>query len=258
MGSGESDSGTRFAVTTAHPDALVAWGGAQHAVAGDWQSLVAAFLSSPEGRALSQFVQARADAGACIYPPQPFRMLALTPLSSVKVVIVGQDPYHGPGQAEGLAFSVPDGVRVPPSLRNIHKELQRDLGLPAPLGGSLLHWAQQGVLLLNTCLTVEGGAPASHAKRGWETLTSRLLGACNAEPGGRVFMLWGAHAQAFRTAIDESRHLVLTANHPSPLSASRGPKPFLGCGHFTAANQWLSEQGRTKIDWIAKSQKTVA
>lgn len=240
------------------PGASVVWAGARHSLCPDWQALVASFLASAEGHALSQFVQSRVDAGATVYPPQPFRMLALTPLSAVKVVILGQDPYHGPGQAEGLAFSVPNGVRVPPSLRNIHKELQRDLGLSATQGGSLTHWAQQGVLLLNTCLTVEDGAPASHAKRGWETLTTRLLAACNAQPGGRVFMLWGAHAQALRPTVDESRHLVLTANHPSPLSASRGPKPFLGCGHFSMANEWLSPQGHTKIDWIAKSQKTVA
>lgn len=240
------------------PGAVVAWAGRNHPVAQDWHRMLSDFFASPTGAALTAFIQARRAAGACIYPPEPFRMLALTPLASVKVVILGQDPYHGPDQAEGLAFSVPDGVRVPPSLRNIHKELRRDLGEGGALGGSLRHWADQGVLLLNTCLTVESGQPASHAAQGWEVLTSQMVQACNAKPGRWVFMLWGAHAQAFKAGIDGARHLVLTANHPSPLSASRGSHPFLGCGHFSRANRWLCDQGVEKIDWVAKAAETMA
>jgi uracil-DNA glycosylase len=238
--------------------ASVNWMGRRCAVAPDWLPVVEPFLTSAQGVALSSFLAERQSKGACIYPPQPFRMLALTPLASVKVVILGQDPYHGPGQAEGLAFSVPDGIRIPPSLRNIYQELQRDLGVAVEGGGSLRHWAQQGVLLLNTCLTVEQGQPASHARRGWEVLTTALLQACDAQEGHRVFMLWGAHAQSFRPLVDESRHLVLTANHPSPLSARRGATPFIGCGHFSASSRWLETQGVEKIEWIAKSKKTMA
>ncbi len=194
-----------------------------------------------------------------VYPPTPFRALELTPLDSVKVVILGQDPYHGPGQAHGLAFSVPPGVRVPPSLRNIQKEIVRDKSLaaaPVEMGlavqdGSLERWAQQGVLLLNTCLTVEDGLPASHAKRGWEVLTDNILQAVSRRQSGVVFMLWGAHAQAKRPVLEvaSKRHLVLAANHPSPLSALRPPQPFIGCGHFGAANRHLLENGLAPIRW---------
>jgi uracil-DNA glycosylase len=175
--------------------------------------------------------------------------LELTPLEAVRVVILGQDPYHGPGQAEGLAFSVAPGVRPPPSLRNIFKELQRDLGLPPPTSGSLVRWAEQGVLLLNTCLTVEQAAPASHAGQGWEVLTDDLIKACSADLNPKVFLLWGAHAQRKASLIDGGRHLVLSANHPSPLSASRAPAPFIGCGHFREANGWLQSQGVAGILW---------
>ena len=205
------------------------------------------------------FVQNRLDDGATVYPPAPFRALEITPLDSVKVVILGQDPYHGPGQAQGLAFSVPPGMRVPPSLRNIQKEIARDktlasstgqIGLPAS-GGSLEHWARQGVLLLNTCLTVEDGLPASHAKRGWEVLTDNILQAVSRQQVGVIFMLWGAHAQAKRPLLEVTsrRHLVLTANHPSPLSALRPPQPFIGCGHFGLANRHFLENGKTPIAW---------
>ena len=227
-------------------------------VAAEWQPLVAHFFASVEGLALTQRLASRLALGAVVYPPQPLRMLQLTPLSDVRVVIVGQDPYHGPGQAEGLAFSVADGVRVPPSLRNMHKELVRDVGGALPSHGSLVDWAQQGVLLLNTCLTVEEGQPASHARLGWAQLASQLLAACNAHTGGVVFMLWGAHAQSLRGLVDERRHLVLTANHPSPLSALRPPLPFIGCGHFSQANRWLASQGRKEIDWLVAGHKTVA
>ena len=202
-----------------------------------------------------------------MYPPQPFRALALTSLADVKVVILGQDPYHGPGQAEGLAFSVAPGIKPPPSLRNIFKEIDRErsLGhLPPPVGaltpgdGSLVRWAQQGVLLLNTCLTVEQGQPASHAQRGWEALTDAIVKAVALKEEPVVFVLWGAQAQAkqglIRLANELGRglkqtHHVLTANHPSPLSALRPPVPFLGCGHFGQANEFLKKHGTQLIAW---------
>ena len=215
-------------------------------VAPGWQPLVDEFFGGPVGQKLRAFLQSRIDAGASIFPPRPLRALELTPPEAVRVVILGQDPYHGRGQGEGLAFSVAPGVRVPPSLRNIFKEIQRDLAIaPPPMpqpGGSLVAWAQQGVLLLNACLTVEEAQPASHARQGWELLTDALLShiAQGAQPV--VFMLWGAHAQAKRALITaDSGHLVLCANHPSPLSALRGPLPFIGCGHFGQAQRFLSE-----------------
>jgi uracil-DNA glycosylase len=215
---------------------------AQWPVAPGWQPLVSAFFQSEQGAGLLHFLSDRLQAGACIFPPQPLRALLLTPPQAVRVVILGQDPYHRRGQAEGLAFSVAPGVPLPPSLRNIFKELQRDLGTPLPglprPGGSLVHWAEQGTLLLNTCLTVEEGQPASHARRGWEVLTDTVIGHLSVHADAAVFMLWGAHAQSKRALIDESRHLVLTANHPSPLSARRPPIPFIGCGHFSQAKAW--------------------
>lgn len=206
-------------------------------VAPGWQPQVDGFFASPRGQALLDFLQQRLQAGAAIFPPQPLRALQLTPPDKVRVVILGQDPYHGPGQAEGLAFSVPVGVRPPPSLRNIFVEQQRDLGLPIPSHGHLAAWAGQGVLLLNTVLTVEDGQPASHARRGWEALTDALIGAAAAQPRRIAFLLWGAHAQAKAALIEArapGRHLLLQANHPSPLSARRPPVPFIGCGHFSA------------------------
>ncbi len=224
-------------------------------IASDWRDSVEDFLASATGHALKEFLHARAVAGAAIYPPRPFRALELTPLTATRVLIVGQDPYHGPGQAEGLAFSVPEGVRLPPSLRNIFRELQRDLGLAPPASGSLVPWARQGVLLLNAVLTVEEGAAAAHARRGWEQLTDTLIAATASDPAPKVFMLWGAYAQVKRPLIEQSGdHLVLTANHPSPLSASRGPAPFIGCGHFSAANAWLRERGSAAIDWCLRPE----
>jgi len=202
----------------------------------DWLPALQPWRQSAAGRALMAHVEMRRLAGIAIYPADPFKALALTPLERVRVVILGQDPYHGPGQAEGLAFSVPVGVRVPPSLRNIFVELQRDLGLPLPR--HLAGWACQGVLLLNTSLTVEDGQPGSHAKRGWEALTDALITAVAGQPRAIVFMLWGAHAQAKAALIEAAgggRHTVLKANHPSPLSARRPPLPFIGCGHFRSA-----------------------
>jgi uracil-DNA glycosylase len=212
-----------------------------------WQSLVDVFFEGQTGQGLLQFLQQRLDAGAVVFPPQPLRALELTPPESVRVVILGQDPYHGRGQAEGLAFSVAPGVAFPPSLRNIFKELQRDLGTPPPTfpqpGGSLVKWAQKGVLLLNTCLTVEEGQPASHSGKGWEVLTDAVIRQVSQEAQPAVFMLWGAHAQSKRALIDASRHLVLTANHPSPLSALRPPAPYIGCGHFSQARAWREQHG---------------
>jgi uracil-DNA glycosylase len=213
-------------------------------VADDWQALVEGFWLSQAGQQLHSFLLQRQKDGATIYPPQPLRALQLTPLASVKVVILGQDPYHGPGQGQGLAFSVAQGVKIPPSLRNIFKERQRDLGLPAPAHGSLQHWAEQGVLLLNTTLTVEDAQPASHAKKGWEVLTDRLIQTCARQVSPIVFMLWGGHAQAKQALIaahnQDQRHLVLSANHPSPLSALRPPAPFMGCAHFSTARTWVA------------------
>jgi uracil-DNA glycosylase len=204
--------------------------------------LVDDFFQSAPGAGLLDFLQRRIEAGATIFPPQPLRALELTPPDAVRVVILGQDPYHGRGQAEGLAFSVAPGVRLPPSLRNIFKELQRDLGTPFPSfpqpGGSLVQWSRQGVLLLNTCLTVEEAQPASHSGKGWEALTDAVIRRVSRDAQPTVFMLWGAHAHGKRALIDASRHLVLTANHPSPLSALRPPHPFIGCGHFSQARDW--------------------
>ncbi|MBA4263034.1 MAG: uracil-DNA glycosylase [Comamonadaceae bacterium] len=204
---------------------------------------------SARGQTLRAFLRQRLEQGAVVYPPQPLRALALTPQAGVRVVILGQDPYHGPGQAEGLAFSVAPGVKTPPSLRNLFKELHRDLGLPVPGSGSLVRWARQGVLLLNTCLTVEEGRAASHAGQGWESLTDAVIRRCSDAGPPKVFLLWGAHAQKKTALIDGQRHQVLCANHPSPLSASRGPVPFLGCGHLGAANRWLASQGLPQVAW---------
>ena len=188
---------------------------------------------------------------ARIYPPQPLRALALTPLEETRVVILGQDPYHGPGQAHGLAFSVPDGVRPPPSLRNIFLELRSDLGGQTPGSGNLERWARQGVLLLNAVLTVEDGRPGSHAGRGWEQLTDALIEALSRDSAPKAFLLWGAQAQAKQPLIDAagSGHLILAANHPSPLSARRPPVPFFGCRHFSRANAFLDKYGRGTVDW---------
>ncbi len=234
-------------------DFLKSWPPDLRALDAGWAPLVHDFLVSQVGQTLSgRLVNALAE-GQTIYPPEPFRALALTPLSQVRVVILGQDPYHGPGQAEGLAFSVAPGVRPPPSLRNIFKELQRSLGLAVPTQGSLVHWAEQGVLLLNTCLTVESGQPASHARWGWEVLTDALVTAVAESPQPVVFMLWGAHAQAKKHLIEvaarQTRHLILQANHPSPLSAMRPPRPFIGCNHFAQAVEFWTQSGEKPIKW---------
>ena len=214
-------------------------------VAPGWRGLTDGFFASITGQSLLAFLHQRLADNAVMFPPQPLRALALTPPEQVRVVILGQDPYHGRGQAEGLAFSVAPGTAVPPSLRNIFKELQRDLGTPPPKfpvpGGSLVKWATHGVLLLNTCLTVEEGLPASHAKYGWEVLTDAVIQQVSDGAQPVVFMLWGAHAQSKRALIDADRHKVLIANHPSPLSALRPPLPFIGCGHFSEARAWRDQ-----------------
>lgn len=246
---------------SSEPNRLASWQPGNWPVAAGWDEAVAEFLSSAAGQALAKSVQARLDAGAVIYPPTPFKALALTPLDQVRVVILGQDPYHGAGQAQGLAFSVAPGIKIPPSLRNIFKEIQRESGklsvIQAENGdksGSLVKWAEQGVLLLNTCLTVEDGLPASHAKLGWEGLTDTLISLVVKHNKKVVFMLWGAHAQAKQALIRaedllENEHLVLCANHPSPLSAMRPPAPFMGCGHFGSANTFLANHGISPINW---------
>ena len=220
----------------------------------DWAPLVQAWRASADGQALLRFVVERQAAGAVIYPAQVLQAIELTPRARVRLVILGQDPYHGAGQAEGLAFSVPVGIKSPPSLRNILDEISRSLGVTRPPSGHLGGWARQGVLLLNTVLTVEDASPAAHAKRGWESLTDALIQATASDAGARVYLLWGAHAQAKAPLIDAAgggRHLVLLANHPSPLSARRPPAPFIGCGHFQAVQAFLTAQGTPLIDWSA-------
>ena len=232
---------------------LTDWPPALEGLLPGWREVVEDFLTSDVGQALSARIEQALSSGAVVYPPEPFRALALTALAEVRVVILGQDPYHGPGQAEGLAFSVAQGVKLPPSLRNIFKELQRSLAVPVPVDGSLVRWARQGVLLLNTSLTVEDGQAASHARWGWEVLTDRLIALVASRAQPTVFMLWGAHAQAKRPLIEaaapDGRHRVLQANHPSPLSALRPPMPFLGCDHFAQADAWLLAQGQKTIAW---------
>ncbi len=218
----------------------------------DWAPLVRAWAASGPGLALLDFIAGRQATGAVIYPAEVLRALHLTPRQQVRVLILGQDPYHGDGQAEGLAFSVPPGVKPPPSLRNVLDEISRSLAVPHPAGGHLGGWARQGVLLLNASLTVEQGRPASHAGQGWEALTDAVIQATASDPGGKAYLLWGAHAQAkapLILAAGQGRHLVLQANHPSPLSARRPPLPFVGCGHFLAVQRYLQGQGSPAIDW---------
>ena len=217
-----------------------------------WQALWGAFAHSDAGRAVNDFLAQRLAAGAVIYPSDPLRALRLTPLSTVRVLILGQDPYHGPGQAEGLAFSVAPGIKIPPSLRNIVHEVRRDVGLGAPANGSLTAWAQRGVLLINTSWTVEQGQAGSHTDIGWGALTDEIIKVVATTSPACVYMLWGAHAQSKADWIEATagpsgqQSLILRANHPSPLSARRGPKPFVGCGHFSMAQSWLRQRN---MDW---------
>jgi uracil-DNA glycosylase len=239
----------QFELLESQSDQLQSANPADWPVAPGWRDLVERFFLASDGVLLLEFLSKRLSMGAVVFPPAPLRALELTPLEAVRVVILGQDPYHGRGQAEGLAFSVAPGVPLPPSLRNVFKEMQRDLGrepppFPSP-GGSLVQWARDGVLLLNTCLTVEEGQPASHAGRGWEVLTDAVIRAVSDQAKPVAFLLWGAHAQSKRALIDETRHLVLAANHPSPLSALRPPVPFIGCGHFGQCRKWIEDNGLT-------------
>ena len=221
------------------------------AVPTSWRAALEPVLSTPEARRLGGFLSTEEAAGKHIYPPRGERLaaLALTPLDSVKVVILGQDPYHGAGQAHGLAFSVREGVRVPPSLVNIYKELQADLGIPPASHGNLSSWARQGVLLLNNALTVEEARAGSHQKMGWEAITDACVAAVAARAEPCVFLLWGSHAQKKAARVPglmDGRHLVLQSPHPSPLSAYAG---FFGSRPFSQANAFLEARGRGAIDW---------
>jgi uracil-DNA glycosylase len=213
-----------------------------------WRTPLAGEFAAPYMAALKSFLLAEKAAGKAIFPKgsEWFRALDLTPLDQVRVVILGQDPYHGPGQAHGLAFSVQPGIRVPPSLVNIYKELHSDLGIPPARHGCLEHWARQGVLLLNSSLTVEQGLAASHQGRGWERFTDAVIRLVATRDAPCAFLLWGAHAQKKAGFVDPARHLVLKAAHPSPLSAHNG---FLGCRHFSQVNAWLAAQGAAPVDW---------
>ena len=220
-----------------------------------WLEHLDAEFEQPYMKQLKSYLQARKTEGKTIYPAgsQYFAALNTTPLEKVKVVILGQDPYHGPNQAHGLSFSVPVGERIPPSLLNIYKELKDDLNIPLASHGHLKHWAEQGVLLLNSVLTVEAGNAGAHQGKGWEQFTDAIIGTINREREGVVFMLWGSYAQKKGANIDSSKHLVLQAPHPSPLSAHRG---FLGCKHFSKANTYLQGYGVSPIDWQLPEKNT--
>lgn len=213
-----------------------------------WKARLGDYLARPEMQALSEFLRAELRAGKTIYPPPKkiFAALDTTPFEQVKVVLIGQDPYHGPNQAHGLCFSVMPGVTIPPSLENMLKEIERDVGIPRPEHGCLISWARQGVLLLNSVLTVERGKPESHKGKGWEGFTDAIVDHLNRERENLVFLLWGSYAQAKGKLVDGRRHLVLKAPHPSPLSAHRG---FFGCCHFSKVNKWLEDRRLAPIDW---------
>jgi uracil-DNA glycosylase len=218
----------------------------------EWLALLEQEFEQEYMRQLGGFLRAEKAAGKVIYPAGAdfFAALEATPPPAVKVVILGQDPYHGPGQAHGLSFSVKGGQRIPPSLQNIFRELNEDVGLVQPSHGDLSAWAERGVLLLNSVLSVERGLAGSHQGKGWEQFTDAVIAALNMSQVPLVFMLWGAHAQRKGTAIDRDRHCVLTAPHPSPLSAHRG---FLGCRHFSQANAFLIANQREPVDWSLSS-----
>lgn len=217
-----------------------------------WRPILADQFEQAYMQALFAFLNSEMTRGKVIYPPmeQWFNAFLHTPFDKVKVVILGQDPYHGAGQAHGLSFSVPEGVAIPPSLANIFKELHRDLGVPLPTQGNLLAWADQGVLLLNATLTVEANRAGSHQNRGWEHFTDTIISCLNDQREGIVFLLWGAFAHKKAALIDDRKHCILTTSHPSPLAAYRG---FLGSGQFSEANQYLVSQGKKAIDWSLKS-----
>lgn len=218
----------------------------------DWQPLFEAEQAKPYYQALIADIAEQRTQGNVIYPPQieVFSAFELTALADIKVVILGQDPYHGEGQAHGLAFSVQPGIKVPPSLKNIYKELTTDIdSFEVPEHGYLLNWAEQGVLLLNTVLTVKQAQAHSHAKLGWETFTDAVIAHINQHNNGCVFMLWGGHAKKKGNNIDADKHCILTAPHPSPLSVYRG---FYGCKHFSKANKWLAEKNKAGVNWLLR------
>ena len=219
-----------------------------------WREVIGGEFDKDYMQSLREFLLQRKQQGAAIYPPtnQWFSALNTTPFEDVRVVVLGQDPYHGVGQAHGLCFSVTPGIKVPPSLANIYKEIKSDLGIDQPNHGCLISWAQQGVLLLNATLTVEDGCAGAHQGKGWEQFTDEIIKAVNQKREGVVFMLWGSYAQKKSIMIDSSRHLILKSVHPSPLSAYRG---FFGCGHFSAANHYLQERGVKPIDWQLPDSK---
>ena len=213
-----------------------------------WRPLLGDFPGSASAQQLSRFLASEESGGEAIYPPAAQRFAALQAVvpEQVKVVVLGQDPYHGPGQAMGLSFSVPRGIRIPPSLQNIYKELQQDVGFEIPTHGDLTAWAEQGMLLLNSVLSVRAGQAGSHANQGWEKLTDQLVHGLARQREHLVFFLWGSYAQRKAAGVDTERHLLLQAPHPSPLSAYRG---FLGCQHFSQANAYLHATGQSPIDW---------
>lgn len=212
-----------------------------------WKKVLADEFNQPYFAAIKTFLVNEKKAGKTIYPPGPliFNAFNKTPFDAVKVVILGQDPYHNPGEAMGLCFSVPKGVRTPPSLVNIYKEINAELGLPIPNHGDLTYWAEQGVLLLNAILTVEARQPASHQKIGWQTFTDAVIRHISNEKEGVVFLLWGNFAKSKKTLIDQTKHYVLEAAHPSPLAGDA----FMGCGHFAHTNEILEKQGKTPVNW---------
>ncbi len=212
-----------------------------------WKHALAAEFQQPYFAAIKSFLLAEKEAGKTIYPPGPliFNAFNKTPFDALKVVVLGQDPYHNPGEAMGLSFSVPKGVKTPPSLLNIYKEIQRSLGIPPPPHGDLTPWTEQGVLMLNAMLTVEARQPASHQKIGWQTFTDAVIRCVSQQKEGVVFLLWGNFARSKKALIDESRHFILESAHPSPLAGNA----FQGCGHFVRTNEILTQLGKTPIDW---------
>lgn len=217
-------------------------------IEGSWKTRLQDQFDQPYFEQIVRFLKAEKNAGKTIYPPGPliFNAFDQTPFDQVKVLLLGQDPYHGPGQAHGLCFSVQDGIKPPPSLMNIYKELHDDTGKDIPASGNLVHWAQQGVLMLNASLTVEANKPMSHSRIGWEQFTDAVIQRVSDQKEGIVFLLWGRFAQEKQRLIDASRHHILTAAHPSPFSAHNG---FFGCRHFSKTNAFLRLQGRTEIAW---------
>lgn len=218
-----------------------------------WAGILASSFDQPSSEALAKFLQ-KERADSTVFPSESdvFKAIELTPFEAVKVVILGQDPYHGAGQAQGLAFSVPAGFKLPPSLRNIYKELEADLAIASPMDGDLMEWAERGVLLLNTTLTVREKEPASHAGHGWEELTDIMIKSLSDQAENLVFILWGAHAQAKKILVDAERHLILEASHPSPFSAHRG---FFGSKPFSKTNEYLTSVGKEPIDWTLSDRQ---